>query len=90
MLMTALVSSHSCQTGAFMNRYIVPLIFTLAFALTSHIALAIMIVTVSIGDAGNPNDPATGNLYGGVNYNYNIDKFEVDGHVGVLDEVISS
>ncbi len=31
---------------------------------------------VPVGNAGNPNDPGTGNLYGGVAYNYNISKFE--------------
>jgi formylglycine-generating enzyme required for sulfatase activity len=37
----------------------------------------ITIDTVPIGDAGNPNDPATGNLYGGVNYAYSIGRTEV-------------
>jgi sulfatase modifying factor 1 len=40
-------------------------------------ASAITIDTVPVGDAGNPNDPATGNLYGGVNYAYSIGKYEV-------------
>ncbi len=39
--------------------------------------LAVTIETVTVGDVGNPNDPATGNLYGGVNYVYNIGKYEV-------------
>src|SRR5262249_23703270 len=30
-----------------------------------------------VGDVSNPNDPATGNLYGGVGYAYNIGKYEV-------------
>jgi sulfatase modifying factor 1 len=38
---------------------------------------AITIDTVPIGDPGNPNDPVTGNRYGGVGYAYNIGKYEV-------------
>ena len=37
----------------------------------------VTIETVPVGDVGNPNDPATGNLYGGVNYGYSIGKYEV-------------
>src|SRR5215210_5038768 len=40
-------------------------------------ASAITIDTVPVGDTGNPNDPANGTLYGGVNYAYNIGKTEV-------------
>jgi sulfatase modifying factor 1 len=40
-------------------------------------ASAITIETVPVGDVGNPNDPATGILYGGVNYAYNIGRYEV-------------
>src|SRR3954469_4561908 len=51
---------------------------TCALVLASAIsASAITIDTVPVGDVGNPNDPATGNLYGGVNYAYNIGKYEV-------------
>jgi formylglycine-generating enzyme required for sulfatase activity len=50
--------------------------FLLLFASVSS-APAITIETVPIGDIGNPNDPATGNLYGGVSYAYNIGKYEV-------------
>ena len=32
---------------------------------------------VTVNDLGNPNDPLTGNLYGGVNYTYQIGKYEV-------------
>lgn len=32
---------------------------------------------VTIGNAGNGTDPATGNLYGAVDYNYQIGKYEV-------------
>jgi formylglycine-generating enzyme len=38
---------------------------------------AFTIDTVPVGDVGNPNDPATGNLYGGVSSAYNIGKYEV-------------
>jgi formylglycine-generating enzyme len=32
---------------------------------------------VVVGNAGNANDPNTGNLYGGVGYNYSIGKYDV-------------
>jgi formylglycine-generating enzyme required for sulfatase activity len=48
----------------------------LALALAGS-APAITIETVPVGDVGNANDPATGNLYGGVNYAYNISTHEV-------------
>ena len=41
---------------------------------------AIAVVTIStvpVGNVGNANDPATGNLYGGVGYAYNIGTTEV-------------
>jgi formylglycine-generating enzyme len=62
------------------------LVFNLLAALAaSWIALGarngccakIKIETVPVGDLGNPNDPDTWNLYGGVNYAYNIGKYEV-------------
>jgi formylglycine-generating enzyme required for sulfatase activity len=40
-------------------------------------AQALTIDTVTVGDIGNPNDPATGGLYGGVGYSYGIGKYEV-------------
>jgi sulfatase modifying factor 1 len=40
-------------------------------------AQAITVETVFVGNAGNANDPATGNLYGGVSYAYNIGEYEV-------------
>jgi YD repeat-containing protein len=53
-------------------------ILAFAFVLASAISVrAITIDTVPVGDIGNPNDPATGNLYGGVNYAFNIGKYEV-------------
>jgi len=30
-----------------------------------------------VGNPGNANDPATGNVFGGVDYNYNIGKYDV-------------
>lgn len=53
---------------------ILSLVFGLICATCAH---GITIETVSIGDVGNPNDPATGNLYGGVNYAYSIGTYEV-------------
>src|SRR6476660_9349151 len=54
------------------------LTLALAFALMCfQTAIGITIDTVPVGDVGNPNDPATGNLYGGVNYAYNIGRTEV-------------
>jgi hypothetical protein len=45
---------------------------------------AIAIDTVPVGDPGNPNDPATGNLYGAVNYAYSIGNYELSvGRYGV-------
>ena len=40
-------------------------------------ARAVTIDWVTVGDPGNANDPATGNLYGAVNYEYQIGKYEV-------------
>src|SRR5436853_1710357 len=43
-------------------------------------AADVQAVTMSwspVGNPGNANDPATGNLYGGVGYNYNIGTYEV-------------
>ena len=50
------------------------LVLTLVWVLS---ASAISIQTVPVGNVGNGNDPATGNLYGGVNYAYNIGQYEV-------------
>src|SRR6476659_8329444 len=57
-----------------------PLKATLALAITLVTALAaaaITIDTVPVRNVGNSNDPATGNLYGGVSYVYSIGKYEV-------------
>jgi hypothetical protein len=57
-----------------MNR----LFATLALLLTSAAHLyAVTIPTVPVGNAGNANDPLTGNLYGGVGYDYRIGTTEV-------------
>ncbi len=40
-------------------------------------ARAVTIDMVPVGNAGNANDPATGNVYGGVNYSYQIGKYDV-------------
>jgi formylglycine-generating enzyme len=54
------------------------LILYCAFALFALApASAITIDTVPIGKPGNANDPASGNLYGGVAYNYAIGKYDV-------------
>jgi sulfatase modifying factor 1 len=52
----------------------------------------ITIGTVPIGDVGNPNDPATGNLNGGVNYAYSIGTTEVTNaqYVAFLNAVAKS
>src|SRR4051812_5173593 len=49
----------------------------LTLFLGSQVVFGINIETVSVGDMGNPNDSTTGNLFGGVNYPYNIGKYEV-------------
>ena len=40
-------------------------------------AQAVVIQWSPVGNAGNSNDSATGNLYGGVGYNYNIGTYDV-------------
>jgi formylglycine-generating enzyme required for sulfatase activity len=52
-------------------------VFCLSFALFARSVVAISIPTVPVGDFGNPNDPSTGSLYGGVSTAYNIGKYEV-------------
>lgn len=51
-------------------------------------ANAITIETVPIGDVGNPAAPGLGIGYGGVNYGYNIGKFEVT--VGQYTEFLNA
>jgi formylglycine-generating enzyme required for sulfatase activity len=52
---------------------------TLVVALLSCASVfgTVNIDTVLVGDIGNANDPATGSLYGGVGYAFNIGKYEV-------------
>jgi sulfatase modifying factor 1 len=54
-----------------------PILALVLLLISAVSASAVTIETVPIGDVGNPNDAATGNLYGGVNYAYNIGKYEV-------------
>jgi formylglycine-generating enzyme len=52
-------------------------LLALCLTLFGNTGRAITIDTVPAGNPGNANDPSTGNLYGGVAYNYRIDKFDV-------------
>jgi len=45
-----------------------------SLAVSAH---AVTIDMVPVGNAGNANDPATGGIYGGVNYSYQIGKYDV-------------
>ena len=45
-----------------------------SLAVSTH---AVTIDMVTVGNPGNVNDPATGNLYGGVAYDYQIGKYNV-------------
>jgi formylglycine-generating enzyme len=62
-----------------MNRIMASLLLFCAldvfFALAA--ASAVTIDTAPIGNPGNANDPATGSVFGGVAYNYSIDKYDV-------------
>jgi formylglycine-generating enzyme required for sulfatase activity len=63
-----------------MHRSFAPLFLVSAsFLLAPLVALAapITIPTVPVGNPGNGNDPATGSLYGGVGYEYNMGTTEV-------------
>jgi sulfatase modifying factor 1 len=61
-----------------MHRTFAPLTFFCATFLVAPLAaLAVTIDTVPVGNAGNGNDPLTGNKYGGVAYNYRIGTTEV-------------
>jgi sulfatase modifying factor 1 len=63
----------------------------LAFLLvlgSATLASATAINTVPIGNAVNPNDPATGNLYGGVSSAYRIGTYEVT--VGQFTEFLNA
>ncbi len=69
MRMHALFSSRS--------RFSRALLFTGLILFSFASARAVVIPTVPVGDAGNANDPSTGNLYGGVSYDYRIGTTEV-------------
>ena len=58
--------------------FVVSVILFCAISLVAlQSASAVIIPTVPVGNVGNANDPATGSLYGGVGYAYNIGKYEV-------------
>ncbi len=50
---------------------------TVGLLTASFTHATISIDTVFVGDAGNANDPLTGNAYGGVDYGYHIGTYEV-------------
>ncbi len=65
------------SSGLFMGRCVlVPTLWLVSVLFTSH-GRAVTIPTVPVGNLGNANDPATGNLYGGVAYAYSIGTTEV-------------
>jgi formylglycine-generating enzyme required for sulfatase activity len=69
---------HLAYTPAKMNIKTTHLCAILLAALVAiSSSQAITIPTVPVGDVGSPNDPATGNLYGGVSYAYDIGTTEV-------------
>ena len=53
------------------------LLLTLSALLFSVAAHAVTIDLVPVGNPGNANDPATGGVYGGVAYDYQIGKYDV-------------
>lgn len=61
-------------------------------ALVASTAQAITINTVPVGNVGNGNDPATGGLYGGVAYAYNVGTTEVtvDQYAAFLNAVAAT
>ena len=61
-----------------MHRFFAPLLLLCAsFFLAPQSASAVTIAWSPVGNPGNANDAATGNLYGGVGYNYNIGTYDV-------------
>ena len=61
-----------------MNRTVVLTLLMGVISLVAPLAAsAVTIPTVPVGNLGNANDPATGSLYGGVGYAYNIGTTEV-------------
>ncbi len=63
-------------------------LFCAIWLLSPQPASAITIATVPVGNLGNGNDPATGSLYGGVGYAYNIGTTEVT--VGQYTEFLNA
>ena len=61
----------------------------LALLCAGATASALTMDTVTIGNPGNPHDPLTGGLYGGVSETYAIGKYEVavvdEGDIDLLD-----
>jgi hypothetical protein len=70
-----------------MSRFL-PSFVLLAVSFASHVAFAATIETVAVGNLGNASDPTTGNLYGGVSYDYRIGKYEVT--VGQYTEFLNA
>jgi formylglycine-generating enzyme required for sulfatase activity len=69
---------HPLVEYQLMNRILVSLLILSAIAIFApQPAMAITIDTVPVGNVGNANDPATGGLYGGVDYAYRIGTTEV-------------
>ena len=52
-------------------------LFLAALLVCAADAQAVVMNWSAVGNPGNANDPATGNLYGGVGYNYNIGTYDV-------------
>ncbi len=67
------VTGHSIE----LRSGFVPVVMLLLVTVHQAGASNITIDTVLVGNAGNANDPLTGNLYGGVDYNYRIGTTEV-------------
>ena len=57
--------------------HIVAAILAVASVAAGSSARAITYELVTVGNPGNANDPATGNVYGGVAYEYQIGKYDV-------------
>jgi sulfatase modifying factor 1 len=60
-----------------MSRQILAVLFMCGALVGQTAQAAVTIDTVPIGNPGNANDPGTGDLYGGVAYNYSIGKYDV-------------
>ena len=76
-LMLAAVGILALIAFRMRRRSIGSIVVLLVLALFAADARAVTIPTVPVGNVGNANDPATGSLYGGVGYAYNIGTTEV-------------